>query len=87
MFFAKSAPDLQVMLNKLADWCTRWGLIVNCEKTKIVHFRQKSKCKTRYPFKCGEQHIMVCDRYRYLGLWFTEFIDFSFMAKQVAMAG
>jgi hypothetical protein len=32
-------PDeqsLQLMLNKLTDWCSKWKLSVNPEKTKVI---------------------------------------------------
>jgi len=38
-------PDeqsLQLMLNKLTDWCSKWKLSVNPEKTKVIHFRPQS---------------------------------------------
>ena len=36
---APDADSLQLMLDKLQDWCSRWRLTVNSDKTKIVHFR------------------------------------------------
>lgn len=38
-------PDeqsLQLMLNKLTDWCSKWKLSVNPQKTKVIHFRPQS---------------------------------------------
>ena len=57
---------------------------INSTKTKIVHYRNKSANKTRYPFHCGDHKIAVCDKYKYLGLWFSEHLDLSYMARQVA---
>ena len=87
VLFANSPRDLQDMLNKLVDWCSRWGLMLNCEKTKIVHFRSNRKRKTNFKFTCGDSPIAMCEKYKYLGLWFTEHLDMMYMAKQVAATG
>ena len=81
---SRSPQGLQSLLNKLTDWCNRWGLYVNDKKTKVVHFRNKSVRKTSYNFMCCTKKLMVVDKYKYLGLWLTEHMDFSYMAKEVA---
>ena len=42
--------------------------------------------KTDYVFTCGKECLNVVDQYKYLGLIFTEFMDYSEMAKFVARA-
>ena len=37
---------LQAMLKCLSDWCKQWGLVINFEKSKIVHFRPFSKSRS-----------------------------------------
>ena len=86
VLFANTAKDLQQMLNLLHNWCSRWGLKVNSRKTKIVHYRPSSQKRSCFAFKCGDQQLEITDKYRYLGLWFTEDLDFDFMVKQVAAA-
>ena len=81
---AKSSVDLQTMLDGLNSWCNRWGLAINETKTKIVHFRNKNVQQTKYNFVCGDNHINVSAKYKYLGLWFTEHIDLGYMASQVS---
>ncbi len=63
-------------------------MMVNMDKTKIVHFRKGPSIPvTEATFQYGEQLIQVVDRYnRYLGLIFTEYLDFSIMAKYVLQA-
>ena len=81
------ARDIQYMLDALHQWCVDWGLLVNPTKSKIMHFRNKGRKITKFPFKCGEDMLEVVGKYKYLGLWFTEFLDFGFMAEQVAASG
>ena len=75
------APDvesLQGMLTKLHDWCSKWRLSVNSEKTKIVHFRPIPTTRCNYKFSCGNVHIENTDKYKYLGLWFQENLDVKY---------
>jgi hypothetical protein len=52
-----------------------------------VHFRRgPSVPRSNYQFRCGDNDIETIDKYNYLGLTFTEFMDFSEMAKAVAKA-
>ena len=41
VLLAKSERDLQTLLDKLHDWCNRWRVLINTDKSKCVHFRKK----------------------------------------------
>ena len=84
VFLSSTAKGLQVLLDKLGDWCNRWGLHINTLKTKIIHVRARSVKQTTSLFKCNGLDLEVCSKYRYLGLWFTEHLDLQYMVKQVA---
>ena len=84
---AKSESDLQKMLDKLSVWCNKWKLKVNPNKSQVVHFRKgPSVARTMFTFVCGDDNLNVVDSYRYLGLIFTEFLDFTVMSKAVAQS-
>ena len=83
-FICDSEDGLQEMLNILHSWCEHWSMVVNVKKTKILHFRPKCIPCTAYNFKLGEHTIMLTDRYKYLGLILTEFLDYNITAKMVA---
>ena len=52
--FAKTAKELQIALNDLADYCTTNGLNINVEKTKTLIFhREVEHRKTRSLLKVG----------------------------------
>ena len=72
VLIAPDADSLQLMLNKLHVWCSKWRLSVNSNKTKIVHFRPMSVTRSNKVFECGDLNIELTDKYKYLGLWFQE---------------
>ena len=71
------------MLNKLNEWCAKWRLLINQEKTKIVHFRPVSIQETQYNFVCGELALEKTSTYKYLGLWFHEHLDMKFAVNEL----
>ncbi len=87
VILVENEQDLQKLLDILHRWSQEWQMMVNVQKTKIVHFcKGPSVPVTEATFQYGEQQIQVVDRYRYLGLIFTEYLDFSIMAKYVSQA-
>ena len=83
---AQSETNLQKMLDCLNNWCTKWRLKINVEKTKVVHFRRTGEPRTDVNFLCGNETIGIVEQYRYLGLILTEFLDYSVMSKAVALS-
>ena len=70
VLLSESAEGLQRSLDKLRDYCYKWGLQVNKAKTKCMVMR---KCGTRNPLgaakiKYGEANHELIDSTRYLGL-------------------
>ncbi len=45
--------NIQQMLNVVNNWCHKWRLIVNKDKTKVVHFRKPQQPRSQYVFKYG----------------------------------
>lgn len=58
--------------------------MINVEKTKILHLRNKNTPISNYEFKCGDELIDFNNSYRYLGLHFNEFVDFEYMVRGVS---
>ena len=65
------------MLKCLNDWCKQWGLVINFEKSKIVHFRPCSKSRPDIQFQCGDDVIETVNQYKYLGVIISEHLDFN----------
>ena len=83
---ASSAADLQCQLNCVNEWCQKWRLDLNADKSKIMHFRPKKCPTTTATFKCGNLKLGQCSTYKYLGIWFTEHLDMSFAAREISKA-
>ena len=70
IIMAETAGELQLALNALQDYCDKWSLSVNTDKTKIVIFSRGKV--TKYPnFYLGKTTINVEKEYTYLGVIFN----------------
>ncbi len=84
---AECESDLQQMLDRLHEWCSRWKLKVNVLKSQVMHFRRgPSVPRSLFKFMCGNNQLQIVDKYRYLGLIFTEYSSYDAMAKSVAQS-
>ena len=59
---------LQLMLDTLHNWCQKWRLSVNENKTQVIHFRKCNVPETKKDFKYGDTILDKTDKYKYLGL-------------------
>ena len=74
------------MLNMMSDWCKDNAMVVNTQKSNFVHLRPPSVRRTQYDFRCGDAELNVVEKYTYLGLILTEFLDYNVTAKVVAQS-
>ena len=86
VLMAETEPELQFLLNELHAWCISNSMHVNNIKSNVVHFRVPSKAKTSVNFTCGPDVINAVDKYTYLGITLTEFLDYEVTAKIVAQS-
>jgi hypothetical protein len=84
VLLAGNANDLQRMLDVVHDWCCKWRLCINEEKTKIVHYRPPSMIQNDVKFKCGTFEVPYVTSYKYLGLWLDQFLDLKTAVKEIA---
>ena len=52
----------------------------------MVHFRPHRINKSNYTFKCGDKVLETVPQYIYLGLLFSEDLDYEKVAKHVCKA-
>ena len=78
--------DMQTIVNCLASWCNAWGLTINFNKSKMVHFRAPSVHRSEVEIECGVSKLEFVDSYKYLGVLFTEHLDYNLMTKMVAQS-
>ncbi len=81
---AESEADLQRLINILQNWCFKWRLCVNVDKTKVMHFRNKNKPVTDMIFSINGQSLERVDDYKYLGIVFDQHMDFDKTAELLA---
>ena len=70
IIMSESAGDLQTALNALHDYCQKWSLKVNIDKTKIIIF-SRGRVKKHQIFTLGNREVMVEEEYKYLGVVFN----------------
>lgn len=84
---ANNEKDLQIMLNTMYNWCAKWRLKVNLDKSNIVQFRPKRKPQSKFCFKYGSKTLDYVSHYRYLGAVLDEHLSFNQCSKTLADAG
>lgn len=60
----------------LREWCNKWRLSINVDKTQIVHFRIPSALRSKSDFYFGQTQLMYSGTYKYLGFVFHENMTF-----------
>ena len=84
---AESEKDLQKMIHVLHNWCRKWRMRVNTNKSKVIHYRIKSQDRTKEQFIFGSNKLEVVGRYKYLGLVLDEFLNYDTTAAILAESG
>ena len=83
---AKNPHDMQVLLDKLNNWCTKWFVKVNAEKTKVVHFRKKAVKQSEQKLYIGTDNIDYIDKYKYLGMTLGCHMDMDVITENLSCA-
>ena len=79
--------NMQVLIDTLENWCSKWRMTVNTNKTKVVHFRSPSKPRSNIPLKMNNYDIDYVNQYKYLGIILDEYLLFNVTASTLAKAG
>ncbi len=72
------------MLNILHNWCNKWRMKLNINKSEIVHFRNVNDKKSNCVFKYDECELEIVDKYKYLGIVLNEHLEYSMVAMILA---
>ena len=76
---------LQNLLNALGKWCKDNQMMINHDKTKIIHFRHPKKKLCQSKFSCSETPIQYTECYKYLGVEFTEYFSWAKSLENTAI--
>lgn len=72
VIFAESPEQLQEMINKVQEYCEKWNLTINLEKSKVMIFRNNGGRRSQKEnWMLNEEQIEVVNKYKYLGVWLT----------------
>ncbi len=68
---SKSQQGLQTCLDKLENYCIKWGLQVNASKTKCMVMSLGKTATSNMSFAYGDQELDIVESYKYLGVLVT----------------
>lgn len=80
-----SRESLQEGLNILHDYCDRWKLTVNTDKSKVMIFRKGGRLSNQDKWYYGGELLEIVKEFTYLGIVFST--TGSFSATQKTLAG
>ena len=66
--FSDTVFGMQKKIDMLYNFCTKWGLEVNMNKTKMMVFRNGGYLKSIENWTFGEKDIETVTYYAYLGM-------------------
>ena len=87
VLLTENSDELQIMLDCVYNWCKKWQMSVNLDKTKIVSFRKRDQIRMNRVFKYGDNCVDYVSCYKYLGIYFDEHLSFEDHADKISSAG
>ncbi|MCG8033764.1 MAG: reverse transcriptase family protein [Candidatus Thiodiazotropha taylori] len=81
VLMADSPEELQSCLAHFATYCQEWKLNINIEKTKILIFGARKRPSLQ--FNINNTNIEVVDKYKYLGIFFSQSGSFLNARKHI----
>ena len=81
---ADTIGRLQYQIDTLIKGCTKWGLQINEEKTKVIVFRNGGPLRQNEKFFINGKRIETVPMFKYLGLLFTSRLCWSATQRMLA---
>ena len=72
LLMSDSTEDLQLGIDILYDYCTRWKLNINIEKSAVVIFRKGGLLSINDHYFFGDTLLTVTNKYSYLGMLLSD---------------
>lgn len=76
VIFSDSPEDLQKSLHIFENYCYKWKLKINTEKTKVIIFSQ-GRLNTNLHFHLNNTELEILKEFRYLGIQFSRTGSFN----------
>lgn len=83
VLLSQSQSGLQNSINKLSEYCAKWSLNINMDKTKILIFNSSGRTIKSQRFFLDGLILENVHSYCYLGIVFTAFGSFSEAASRL----
>ena len=85
ILLGKTPEDLQKALSVLEEYCMRWKLKVNTDKTKIMIFRKGGRIPNNINFIYKNESIEIVNKFCYLGIrgLSQKVVDFLYIKKTI----
>ena len=75
-YFWQSAEKLQSELNYFYEYCEKWNLKVNINKSKVMVF-SKGRLPINFNFKMNNMQLEIVSEFIYLGTMFQRTVSFK----------
>lgn len=70
VLIAESPRMMQLMINKLSEYCKIWNLVINVAKSKIMIFKQHMRrLQNVEKWYLNDEQLEVVKEFKYLGVW------------------
>lgn len=73
---SESPENLQLMINRLAAYCEKWGLTINTEKSKVMVFSRTNQRDVNHRWFFRDSCLDVANEHKYLGVKLNSTLDF-----------
>ena len=71
LILAESSDDMQNQINYFYDFCKKWRLKVNIEKSNVLVF-SNGRLPNNIKFNCNDKELKIVAHFSYLGLVFSK---------------
>ena len=84
---SSSANGLQQALNIVSNYCKKWKLTINFNKSKVMIFNRSFNSSRSLTFTLSGVKLDICNEYVYLGIVFVPSGSFKAAEKRLASRG
>ena len=82
---SETPEGLQATLDKLYEYCNKWGLKLNTTKTKVMVFRKRGRLRQHEQWSYNDESLEIVDNFNYLGTVFSN--NGKFPSNQQMLVG
>ncbi len=86
VLLANNEDDMNKLLECVHKYCIKWRLLINKDKTKVVHFRKKSTPRSNKIIRISSTELDYVENYKYLGIFVNEFMSYEKTVETLSAA-